>query len=709
MKNLKLWLCLLLICCLCFSLVGCFDISGYLPSTQDSTEDGLTTYRVSVRTHSGQYLPDVGVRVFADAEKPDLVWYDKTDKTGTMTFIADTFDGYVVALENIPDGYVCANYYPLSGVENEIVLAIGLQTDVDLDSTDLKLGDGMVDLTIHAKGIEYNLSSLLASKKAVALYFFDSSTAADLSVLDAAWKSFGDDVAVLALNPVEDDIADFVYGIDLPIAVCDNAWVSALDLYEFPTLVMVDRYGVISLIHSGMIEDAEVFKDVFAFFSRNDYTAEVVKDISQIVGKVLEGTASNPYVQDGSTDLMASVTPGGMIYYELYHVDDMILQIQSSNAWILCNGQSYYPENGVITLPLDVSDPFTPISLGVGNNGSHTELFVGHFSHQPGTQNNPIELEPGTFTATITSDDADGLFYTYKAVKPGTLRLSCLFATADVPWEHLMANRNSGIYISSSDGILIDEITLEQYMLLEVSANDVIEIRIGTLPNEEGLYPAGTFTMQLSYVTEEPENPVVPPVTGTETEFSVTVQDPYGIVLPGVTVVFRDANGVSTVITDENGIAHYTSTLDGVTAQILPLPGYMLHKSEFNLTASTNNVTIVFVSAMEGPFTTVQGMPAYHVSTGSTLVVMNSGIWNYVLFIPTQTGLYHISSDAGLSYWGTDPENPTDQTASTYPVEDGFFLHVDSVAEGAGYLIGMTGLPYANLHISWIGNADPVA
>ena len=709
MKNLKRWTSILLVCCLCFSLAGCFDISGYLPSTPETTEDGLTTYTVTVRTHSGQYLKDVGVRVFADTAKTDLIWYDKTNENGTMSFIADTFDGYVVALENIPDGYVCANYYPLEGVENEIVLAIGLQTGVDLGSTDLKLGDGMVDMTIISRGTEYNLSSLLTTKKAVALYFFDSSSADNLAALNAAWQSCANDVAVLALNPVEDDISDFVHGISLPIAVCDNAWVSALDLYEFPTLVIVDRYGVISLIHSGIIDDAEVFRDVFAYFARNDYTAEVVKDITQIVGKVLEGTVSNPYVQDGSTDLMASVTPGGMVYYELYHVDDMILKIQSSNAWILYNGTAYYPENGVITLPLNVDDPFTPVSLGIGNTGSHTELFVGRFSYQPGTQNNPIELDLGTFTVNIKEGDEDGLFYTYKAVKPGTLRLSCLFATADIPWEHLMSNRNSGIYISSSDGILIDEVTLDQYMLLEVSANDVIEIRVGTLPSEEGLYPAGTFTMQLSYVSQEPDAPVVPPVTGTETEFSVTVQDPYGVVLPGVTVNFRDANGVTTVITDENGIARYCNALDGVTAQIVPLPGYTLHKTEFNLTPSTNNVTIVFISAMAGDFTYVQGTPAYHVSAGSTLVVMNSGAMNYVWFIPTQSGLYRFSSTASLSYWGTDPENPADQTISTYPVEDGFYLHIDAVGEGAGYLIGMTGQPYSTITIQWLSNGDPIS
>ena len=280
----------MLIFALCLSLTACFDISGYLPSTQETTDDGLTTYHITVRTHSGQYLKDIGVRVFADTEKTDLVWYDKTDSKGQMTFIADTFDGYVVALENVPDGYTAASYYPLTGVDSEIVLSIGLQSDVDLNTIRLSPGSTMVNLAVTAAdGTQYDLSQMLASKKAVALCFFDSGSAADLAVLQQAWADCDGEVSVLALNPLNEDVSAYTQGLDLPVASCDSAWIGALGLQDYPTMVVVDRFGIIGLIHSGRITDPDVYRDVFAFFARNDYTAEVVEDIEDIVGQEFFG------------------------------------------------------------------------------------------------------------------------------------------------------------------------------------------------------------------------------------------------------------------------------------------------------------------------------------------------------------------------------------------------------------------------------------
>ena len=285
MTNWKRWISLVLAAVMCLSCTGCFDIDSYLPSTQESTGSGLSTYQITVRTHSGRYLEGIGVRVFADPGKTDLVWYDKTDATGTMTFTADTFDGYVVALENIPDGYAAAEYYPLTGIQNEIVLSIGLQTGVDLNTIRLHPGDTMVNLAVAASdGKEYDLSKLLTSKKAVALCFFDSGSAEDLSTVQAAWADYADEVTVLALDPVDPDVSAFTAGLQLPAAACDSAWISALGLHSFPSMVVVDRYGIISLIHEGHIADPEVYRDVFAFFARNDYEAEVVDKIEAETG-----------------------------------------------------------------------------------------------------------------------------------------------------------------------------------------------------------------------------------------------------------------------------------------------------------------------------------------------------------------------------------------------------------------------------------------
>ena len=71
MTNWKRWISLVLAAVMCLSCTGCFDIDSYLPSTQESTGSGLSTYQITVRTHSGRYLEGIGVRVFADPGKTE--------------------------------------------------------------------------------------------------------------------------------------------------------------------------------------------------------------------------------------------------------------------------------------------------------------------------------------------------------------------------------------------------------------------------------------------------------------------------------------------------------------------------------------------------------------------------------------------------------------------------------------------------------------
>lgn len=689
---------------LCASCAGCVDIDSYLPTTQEPTTDGLTTYQITVRTHSGRYLENIGVRVFADTEKTDLVWYDKTDANGVMTFTADTFDGYVVALENIPDGYAAAEFYPLTGVENEIVLSIGLQTGVDLNTIRLHPGDTMVNLQVTASdGMEYDLSKLLTSKKAVALCFFDSGSAADLSCLQQAWEDCDEEVTVLALNPVDKDVSAFAADLQLPVAACDSAWIGALGLENYPTMVMVDRFGVISLIHEGRITDPEIYRDVFAFFARNDYEAEVVQRIEDIVGKVLEGTLDNPIIQDGPADLTATVEPGGMVYYSISRVFDMVLQIESPNVWVRYEGQDYYPENGVLTLPVDVVDPHVSVSLGIGNTGVASEVFVARFVYLPGTQGNPYHASLGDIAVDLLPGDEDGAFYTYKAEKPGVLRLRCTALNADaaVPMIYTVTNRDTSVQVSSAEDLITDELTGEQYLRLEVSANDVVILSVGTVPDElTGEYPAGSFMLNLAYEGESTDEPVDPPEPGSETTYTVSVQDAYGMGLSGVTVIFTDATGSHSLLTDASGTVTYTNNLGSVQVALVPLQGYTAYKTEFTLKGENNNISVVFNGEPQGEFTALPQGNAYHVSVGSHYAVMNGTAMNYFLFVPTQAGIYHVAAGAQLSFWGSDLQQLVDRTGETVPTADGFMLTVAAEQVGMPLVIGMTGAPYTTLTIS---------
>lgn len=693
----------------CASCAGCVDINSYLPTTQEPTTDGLTTYRITVRTHSGRYLENIGVRVFADTEKTDLVWYDKTDANGVMTFTADTFDGYVVALENIPDGYAAADFYPLTGVENEIELSIGLQTGVDLNTIRLHPGDTMVNLQVTASdGVEYDLSKLLTSKKAVALCFFDSGSADDLPYLQQAWEDCAEEVTVLALNPVDEDVSGYAADLQLPVAACDSAWIGALGLSNYPTMVMVDRFGIISLIHEGRITDPEIYRDVFAFFARNDYEAEVVQKIEDIVGKVLEGTLDNPIIQDGPADITATVEPGGMVYYSISRVFDMVLQIESPNVWVRYEGQDYYPENGVLTLPIDVPDPHVSVSLGIGNTGAASEAFVARFVYLPGTQGNPYRATLGDMAVELLMGDEDGIFYTYKAEKPGVLRLRCtdLSVDAAVPVIYTATNRNTSVQVSSAEDLITDELTGEQYLVLTVSANDVVILSVGAVPDElTGEYPAGSFMLHLAYEGENEEQPPEPTPPGTETTFTVTVQDAYGMSLSGVTVIFTDPLNTFTGITDAAGTVTYSNHLGSVQVTLVPLPGYTAYKTEFTLKGDNNNISVVFNGQAQGEFTVLPQGNAYHVSVGENYAVMNGTAMNYFLFVPTQAGIYHIAAGAQLSFWGSDLQQLVDRTGETVPTADGFMLTVAAEQVGMPMVIGMTGAPFTTLTIALM--ADP--
>lgn len=699
---------------LCLSVAGCVDLGGFMPTTPETTESGLTTYQITVRTHSGRYLENIGVRVFADEGKTDLVWYDKTDANGVMTFTADTFDGYVVALENIPDGYAAADFYPLTGIQNEIELFIGLQTDVDLNTIRLHPGDTMVNLNVSASdGKEYDLSKLLTSQKAVALYFFDSGSVEELPTLQEAWADCADEVTILALNPVDSDISAYVQDLQLPVATCDSAWISALGLHSFPAMVIVDRYGSIAMIHEGHIADAEVYRDVFAFFARNDYEAEVVDKIEDIVGKVLEGTLNNPLIQDGPADLTVTVEPGGMVYYRISRIFDMVLQIASPNAYVVLDGQEYYPENGVLNLPIDVPDPHVSLLLGIGNTGHASEVFDVRFAYLPGTQGNPYPVELGDTSVTLEAGDEDGLFYAYKATKPGVLRLRYTDLAADplmggVGVIFTATNRNTSVQVSSVENLMTAELTGETYMLLPVSANDIVILSIGTLPDElTGEYPAGSFLLHLGYEEggEDPVDPPEPTPPGTETTYTVTVQDANGMVLSGVSVVFSDALNTYSGMTDETGTVTYSNTLGAVHVTLVPQPGYTVYKTEFDLTGENNNISVVFNGEPQGEFTVTSQGNAYHVALGSNYAVLNGTTMNYFLFVPTQAGTYQFTAGAQLSYWGSDVNALENRYWEITDVAGGFVLTISETQVGQPLILGMTGVPNTTLVIAVV--ADP--
>ena len=176
-KRVRSLLCLVLSVLMLLSLAACKK-GGKDAASTNGTEKGTnpTTGKAAVHTvrilnEADAPLENVGVYIYEDETMKELVWYDATDAEGKMSFEDVQRDTYVAVLDQIPVGYAVEEFYPLTGLETEIRLAVGEMTD-DMDIV-YNLGDLVMDFTVtDTEGQEYSLNTLLETKDAVVLNFY---------------------------------------------------------------------------------------------------------------------------------------------------------------------------------------------------------------------------------------------------------------------------------------------------------------------------------------------------------------------------------------------------------------------------------------------------------------------------------------------------------------------------------------------------------
>ncbi len=272
--------------CLCaFSLTAC-----------KTTED-KTTYTVTVQTVGGMALADIGVFVYADDAHTKLVWAAETDESGKTTFSAASAE-YEAVLKDVPTGYAAEERYVLAQADTTISLAASLQEGTIADHS-LSLGDMMCDFSVMAGDpsvtsstltTEYTLSELLKTKKAVVLNFWFENCGpcrAEFPYLQKAYEAYAEDIEVLAINPYDGTAASVLtyaanLGLTFPVVKGEEAWQSAMKLTAYPTTVVIDRYGMIALIHKGAVTQEGVFEQLFAYFTSENYVQKTVRNISDL-------------------------------------------------------------------------------------------------------------------------------------------------------------------------------------------------------------------------------------------------------------------------------------------------------------------------------------------------------------------------------------------------------------------------------------------
>ena len=82
----------------------------------------ITDCVVTVKTEGGMVLENIGVEVYADASKQDMVGYAKTDAEGKAAIDGEVPAGSVAVLVGVPAGYVVEETYTITQADTQIVL-----------------------------------------------------------------------------------------------------------------------------------------------------------------------------------------------------------------------------------------------------------------------------------------------------------------------------------------------------------------------------------------------------------------------------------------------------------------------------------------------------------------------------------------------------------------------------------------------------------
>ncbi len=279
--------------------------------------DVKTSYTVSVKSIGG--MPLSGLTLYVYDGQDNIKAHADTNEEGIALFELVSASDYSVELDRVPEGYITEERYEISATgSTEIVLTSEVISDTDLSGVTYKLGSIMRDFKVTlTDGTEWQLSKALESKKAVMLNFWYTTCTwcvEEFPGLNSAYNEYKDQIDVIALNAYGGDSFDDVklfretyydYALDIPMAK-DVGIQSAFGINANPVSVMIDRYGMVTLLHTGAISEYQ-FKTMFEYYCSDSYTQGVFDSVDKVVPQI------KPTVQMPSSSEMGAVLNSGNI------------------------------------------------------------------------------------------------------------------------------------------------------------------------------------------------------------------------------------------------------------------------------------------------------------------------------------------------------------------------------------------------------------
>lgn len=308
---------------------------------QPVNPDSKVNYTVQVKTVGG-YYPEGLEMDLIDSATGELAAYARTDAQGVVTFknvtpkttyvasFAEIVDTNKTKVNTFLKGYTYEESYPVSASGTVITLVSKLQEEGH-SGVSYELGDIMHDFTMtDSDGNKQTLSEILKTKKAVVLNFwyvdcswcveeFPDILAAYETVIDEeTGAQYKDVIEVLAIDPSSDTIASIRsfkngYGLTFPMGKDPDGVAAAFGVSAYPTTVIVDRYGMVSVMHSGALLGSSYWKKLFAYYSSDDYVQRTAGSFAELIPQDV------PDVEQPSSDEIADYFNGDTDLKVTYH------------------------------------------------------------------------------------------------------------------------------------------------------------------------------------------------------------------------------------------------------------------------------------------------------------------------------------------------------------------------------------------------------